>query len=159
DRLKVIGPGRVGYLSSAGFETATSAGTQTVYTAAALGWTNDCQMVQRDIAIASSGVVALLPGCSHAAVQRGTADGAALGVLHQPTPDTVQGEHYACAAADPGGGFYFIVTDIVNQDDPRLVHLPEGATAATVPTPVPTVPSLGEISYASGNSLFGPFET
>ena len=153
-RMKVIAAGRVGYFSGTGFGTATAAGTQSVYTGAALGWSDTCQVVRRDLAIAPSGTVAFLPGCTDGAVQRGTADGASIGVLYQPNADTIYGEHFACVATDPAGGFYALVTDVLGRHNPRLVHLPEAVTGATVPTLVPTVPTFGEVSVANGGGLF-----
>ncbi len=153
-RLKVIGAGRVGYFSSTGFGTATAAGTQDVYTGAALGWSDACQAVQRDLAIASSGAVALLPGCIDGAIQRGTVDGAPLGVLYQPNMDLIYGEHFACIAKDPAGGFYSLVTDAESRHNPRLVHLPEAVTGTIVPALVPTAPTFGEVSVANAGGLF-----
>jgi len=75
--------------------------------------------------------------------------------LYQPIdPGSLFGEHFGCGAKDPAGGFTFMVTDFYEGHNPRLVHLPETATAAPVPTRVPTKPTLGEVSVRRGGGLF-----
>lgn len=152
-RMAVIGAGSVGYYTLSEFWSATAAGTQNVYTAAALGWDTDYCVIG-DVLISGSGTVAFLPSCDWRPIQVGTVAGGPLGTLYQPVTLSNFGEHFGCGATDPAGGFTFMVTDFYGGHNPRLVHLPETATAAAVPAPVPTRPTLGEVSVGLGGGLF-----
>ncbi|HMF41980.1 MAG TPA: hypothetical protein VKQ32_15000 [Polyangia bacterium] len=153
-RMAVIGAGSVGYYTLSEFWSATGAGTQVVYTAAALGW-DTYYCVIGDVLINGSGTVAFLPSCGWRPIQVGTVTSGPVRTLYQPIdPSSRYSEHFGCGAVDPAGGFTFMVTDGSGGHDPRLVHLPEAATTAAVPTPVPTKPTLGEVSIGAGGGLF-----
>jgi len=151
--MEVVSAGRVAYLSTSGFFSATSAGTQSIYTAAALGSASNCAI--QDSAIDGTGAVAFMPGCFGRAMQRGTVAGGPLDVLYQPHWDLTYGENVSCLAHDPAGGFYFLVMDAV-AGGPRLVHVPANVTS-TAPLPeVRTEPTFGEMRLARGIST-GPY--
>jgi len=153
-RMAVIGAGRVGYYTLSDFWSATAAGTQNVYAAAALGWDTDYCVIG-DVLIGASGAVAFVPSCSWNPIQVGTVTGGPIGTLYEPiAPNSLFSEHFGCGAKDPAGGFTFMVTDFVGGHNPRLVHLPETATGTAVPAPVPTRPTLGEVSVGAGGGLF-----
>jgi len=151
-RMTVIGAGTVGYYTSSEFWSATGAGAQNIYAAAALDWDTEYCVI-RDV-ISGFGTVAFLPSCSWRPIQVGTVTGGPLATLYQPiAPFSLFAEHFGCGAKDPAGGFYFMVTDIGGHN-PRLVHLPETGTGAAVPAPVPTEPTLGAVSVNRGGGLF-----
>jgi hypothetical protein len=149
-RMAVIGAGRVGYYTLSDFWSATAAGTQNIYAAAALGWDTDYCVIG-DVLIGGSGAVAFVPSCSWNPIQLGSVTGGPLATLYTPIgPNSLFSEHFGCGARDPAGGFTFVVTDFLGGHNPRLVHLPETATGPAVPVAVPTRPTLGEVSVGVG---------
>ena len=82
-RMAVMGTGSVGYYTLGEFWSATAAGTQNIYTAAALGWDTEYCVIG-DVLISGSGTVAFLPSCSWRPIQVGTVSGGPLGTLYPP---------------------------------------------------------------------------
>jgi hypothetical protein len=146
-RMEVVTASQFALGGRDGLVLATSTALQTIYPAATLQASSGCPIA--DLGVTTSGTVAVIVGCMPRPVLRGTLAGAAPIVLHQPDPDPTSGERFACMAADPAGGFFFVVTS-PQGNSPRLYHLPENAVADTPMTLVPTEPSLGELFEAGG---------
>jgi photosystem II stability/assembly factor-like uncharacterized protein len=145
--MKAAGTGKVGLIDRNGFSIATSTSTQLVYPSAML--MQSCATAQ--MAIDSTGAV-VFPSCSASAL-RGSTGGAPLSPVFQlggdPLPDRI-----ACFTDDPAGGFFFLVTDDLQQS-PRLYHVAPGASGAMALEHVVTEPSFGEVRVArSGGQEF-----
>jgi hypothetical protein len=151
ERFRVIVSGQFGLGGRDGFSIATPSAVQSIYPAATLQASSGCPIA--DFGVTPSGTVGFILGCSQRPVLRGTLAGAAPVVLHQPDPTPFTGEHFSCMAADPAGGFFFVVAS-TSFGSPRLYHLAEDAVAGTPMTLVATEPSLGELFESSGATTF-----
>ena len=74
-------------------------------------------------------------------------------MLYQPSTEITNQESFRCTAADPAGGFCFLVTSGLG---PRLYHSASGAGSASTLARVVTEPSLGEarVSHGGLNAIF-----
>jgi hypothetical protein len=146
--MEVVAANRIGFMNRDGFWTATATGQQLVYAAADLQHSDGCPV--GDLAIAPSGAVAFPSGyCVNRPIRRGTADGAPLAAVYQPVTYFTRNESFRCLAADPAGGFYFVVNDGTG-GNPRLYHVAEDASGPAALQLVPTDPSLGELRVERG---------
>jgi len=145
-RLGVFEPSKVGLVSRSGFSVLQTTKNELVYPMAQLQNASGC--ATEDLATAPSGVFLYEPGCNGSPILRGKADGSGVSVLYTagifspPTP--LHAGNFICTARDPCGGFYVVVRDLDNLEDPRLYHLTEDATGSNGLTAIETVPSLAD---------------
>jgi hypothetical protein len=157
--LGVISDGYVGLVSRDGFWTFNSNGGSIIYSTTKLG-SPGYTCATEDLATAPSGVFLYLPGCNGSPLLRGRADGSGVSTLYetqigQSLTSPVVAANFLCAARDPSGGFYFVVSDTSDTDPaPHLYHVTEDAQGTNGLELIDTIPTFAQAKQ-SQNEVYG----